>query len=68
MPPTQASNSGANVSCGVRNFFNPFLYVKKVRILFSAPFLNMYWEEEVTTNNVSGVIGEFFKKQVRGFL
>lgn len=34
MPPTQASNSGANVSWGIKNFLNPFLNEKKVRILF----------------------------------
>lgn len=47
MPPTQTSNSGANVSWGFRNFLNPFLCVRKVRILFSAPFLNIYWEKEI---------------------
>lgn len=46
MPPTQPSNSGANVSWGVRNFLNPFLYV----ILFLAPFLNIYWEKEIRTS------------------
>lgn len=62
MPPTQASNSGANVSWGLRSFLNPLLNVRKVRILFSTPFLNIYWEKEITINNVSDLTGEFFKR------
>lgn len=68
MPPTQASNTGSHVSWGPRNFLNPFLYVRKVRILFSAPFLNIYWEKEIATNDVSDAIGECFKRQVSGLL
>lgn len=66
MPPTQTSNSGANVSWGLRDFLNPFLYCMKSQNSFFSTLLKHLLGKG--NHDVSDVTGEFFKRQVSGLL